>query len=229
MGNRGTKPQGKVKIIWSENFAYAIGLLVTDGCLYNDGRHMSLTTKDIEQAENFKNCLGLKVKNGLKSGGASKKKDCYHIQFGDVLFYKFLESIGLSQAKSKTIGIIKIPDKYFFDYLRGCFDGDGTFYSYWDPRWRSSHMFYLEFVSASKKHIKWLQSILEKKIGVKGHITSDGKKSTQQLKYAKKEALVVINKMYYNPRVICLSRKKTKIQKALEIERIQQKEYARVS
>lgn len=52
---------------------------------------------------------------------------------------------------------MKIPGKYFFDYLRGCFDGDGCFYSYWDPRWRSSHMFYLEFISASKNHIDWLQ------------------------------------------------------------------------
>lgn len=228
MGKRGPKPKGKVKIKWSANFAYAIGLLVTDGCLYNDQRHMSLTTKDIEQAENFQMCLGLKVKNGLKSRGSSKKKEYYHVQFGDVLFYNFLVSIGLSTAKSKTIGIINIPNEYFFDYLRGCFDGDGCFYSYWDPRWRSSHMFYVEFVSASKNHIDWLQKELENRVRVVGHITRDGKKSTYQLKYAKKESVVLINKMYYNPRVVCLSRKKLKIQKALKIERQQQKEYARV-
>ena len=66
--------------------------------------------------------------------------------------------------KSLTMGKLKIPNKYFFDFLRGCFDGDGCFYSYWDPRWRSSHMFYLEFVSASKKHINWLQNELKKKL-----------------------------------------------------------------
>ncbi|MFZ2522111.1 MAG: LAGLIDADG family homing endonuclease [Minisyncoccia bacterium] len=228
MGKRGPKPMGKIKIKWSSNFAYAIGLLVTDGCLYNDKRHMSLTTKDKEQADNFKQCLGLKVKSGLKSRGPSKKKEYYHIQFGDIIFYNFLVSIGLSQAKSKIIGAVTIPDKYFFDYLRGCFDGDGTFYSYWDPRWRSSHMFYIEFVSASKKHIVWLQKELNDRLRVIGHITSDGKKSTLQLKYAKKEAIVIIRNMYYNPRVKCLSRKKIKIQKALSVERQQQKKYARV-
>jgi len=222
---RGTKPQGKVKIKWSANFAYAIGLLVTDGCLYNDGRHLSLVTKDLEQAENFKKCLGLKVKIGKKSSGSTTEKKYHKVQFGDVLFYRFLLGIGLTPAKSKTIKEVLIPDQYFFDYLRGCFDGDGCFYSYWDPRWRSSHMFYVEFVSASFEHIKWLQEKIFIKAGIKGHTTTANEHSFFQLKYAKKEALVIIKKMYYNPRVVCLSRKRIKIKKALEIEKIQQRKY----
>jgi hypothetical protein len=31
MGKMGPKPKGKVKIKWSANFAYAIGLLTTSG------------------------------------------------------------------------------------------------------------------------------------------------------------------------------------------------------
>src|SRR3972149_1541981 len=65
------KPLGKIKIEWSPEFAYAIGLIATDGCLYNDGRHLSLTTKDQEQADNFVDCLGLTVKIGKKSRGYS--------------------------------------------------------------------------------------------------------------------------------------------------------------
>jgi len=164
----------------------------------------------------------------LKANGSSKEKIYYNVQFGDVKFYDFLLSIGLSKAKSKTIGVIKIPGRYFFDYLRGSFDGDGSFYSYWDPRWRSSHMFYVEFISASKKHIDWLQKKLMEKIGIYGHITKTGKKICYQLKYAKKEAVVVIKKMYYNPDVVCLSRKRKKIEKALEAESRQQDKYARV-
>jgi hypothetical protein len=228
MGKRGPKPKGKVKIKWSSNFAYAIGLMATDGCLYNDKRHMSLTTKDIQQAENFKKCLGINVKIGLKASGSSKEKIYHNVQFGDVKFYDFLLSIGLSKAKSKTIGIVKIPDEYFFDFLRGCFDGDGSFYSYWDPRWRSSHMFYIEFISASKKHVYWLQKQLDERMGIYGHITKTTKKVCYQLKYAKKESIVIIGKMYYNPDVVCLSRKRKKIEKALKVESQQQKKYARV-
>lgn len=229
MGKRGPAPKGKVKIKWSANFAYAIGLLATDGCLYNDGRHMSLTTKDLEQAKNFKKCLGLKVKIGLKGSGSSKEKIYHTVQFGDILFYEFLYSIGLTCRKSLTMEKLAIPQEYFFDFLRGCFDGDGCFYSYWDPRWRSSHMFYLEFASASEKHVLWLQQEIEKRLHIMGHMAKAGRGGTLfQLKYAKKESMEIIKKMYYTPRVVCLSRKRIKIEKALKIEEKQQKKYAQV-
>ena len=111
MGRRGVKPKGKVQIKWSANFAYAIGLLATDGCLSPDGRHVELTSSDVEQLENFIYCLNLKVKIGSKRGvrGITSSR----VQFGDVLFIKFLENIGLSQAKSYILGRIDIPEEYF--------------------------------------------------------------------------------------------------------------------
>src|SRR3989344_1701616 len=149
------KPLGKVKIVWSPGFAYAIGLLVTDGNLSKDGRHIDLTSKDKEQLLNYTKSLGIKVKITSKHSGAGNKH--LRVQFGDRLFYDFLMSIGLMPNKTKIIGAVKIPNNYFFDFLRGHFDGDGTFYSYWDPRWKSSYMYYTVFISASKKHIPWLR------------------------------------------------------------------------
>ena len=99
------------------------------------------------------------------------------------------------------------------------------FYSYWDPRWRSSHMFYLGFASASVKHLFWLQEEIQKRIYTKGHITGIKKNVFFQLKYAKKEAVEIIKKMYYTQDVICLSRKRIKIEKALIVETKQQKNY----
>ncbi|KKU84947.1 MAG: Intein-containing protein, partial [Parcubacteria group bacterium GW2011_GWA2_47_8b] len=139
------------------------------------------------------------------------------VQFGDVSFYHFLISIGITPKKSKTIGELKIPDAYFFDFLRGHHDGDGTFYSYWDPRWRSSFMFYTEFISASKKHIDWLRRQLARFLDIKGHITKDSKGSTYQLKYAKVESLKLLPKLYYDRTVVCLSRKRRKIERALKV------------
>lgn len=222
----GVKPKGKVKIKWSANFAYAIGLLVTDGCLSRDGRHIDLTSKDKEQLKNFLTALKIKLKITQKSSSFGDKT--LRIQFSDVLFYKFLLTIGITPAKSKIVGKIKLPNKYFFDYLRGGFDGDGCFYSYWDPRWKSSHMFYLTFSSASKTHIEWIRKEIYQRLLIKGHISkSERKGSIYNLRYAKKEALEIIKKMYYNPKVICLSRKRTKITKALLIEKKQQKTYSK--
>ena len=209
------KPLGKVKIKWSPEFAYAIGLIVTDGCLYSDGRHINFTSKDREQIDTFLRCLHISMHVGKKASGSFPEKKCFVVQIGDVLFYEFLVSIGITPKKSKTIGKIDIPEKYFFDFLRGHFDGDGTFYSYWDKRWKSSFMFYMEFISSSKKHILWLRKEIQKRIGIKGHITTSVRSSVYQLKYAKRESLKLIEKMYYNENVPCLSRKRDKVMNTL--------------
>jgi hypothetical protein len=211
------RPKGKVKLVWSPEFAYAIGLLVTDGCLSSDGRHIDLTSKDKERLVNFMKCLGIKNKIGFKSGFSGKR--AMRVQFGDVNFYNFLFGIGLMPNKSKVLESIAIPDNYFFDFLRGDFDGDGTFYSYWDPRWRSSYMFYTVFMSASERHILWMREEIFRKIGIMGHTTISGKTPMYQIKYAKAESLILLPKMYYNPEVVCLSRKRKKIEAALAVAR----------
>ena len=215
MGKRGVKPKGKVKIQWSSNFAYAVGLLASDGCIQNDGRHIDLTSKDRGQLKNFLRALNIEVK--ITSKNSSLGRRYLRVQFGDVLFCEFLKTIGLTSAKSKTIGVIKIPSKYFFDFLRGSFDGDGTFYSYWDPRWRSSFMFYTVFISASHKHIDWIRRELFNRLKVKGHIARDSKKSTYQLRYAKNESFKILKNMYYSEAAISLKRKRIKVEKALKI------------
>ncbi len=212
------RPLNKVKIKWSPRFAYAIGLLVTDGNLSPDGRHIIFTSKDLELIDNFQKSLKINLRIGKKSSSFQGIKKYYVVQIGDVLFYRFLLNIGIMPRKTKIVGTIKIPNKYFFDFLRGHLDGDGTFFSYWDPRWKSSFMFYTVFISASKIHIDWIRSELFKLLKIKGHITRDSKKSTYQLKYAKTESLKLLQKLYYNNGVVCLSRKRLKIEKALKIE-----------
>jgi len=209
------KPQSKVSTGWCDKLAYAIGLLATDGCLYKDGRHIDFTSQDIQLVKTFKNCLGIKNKIGFKASGSSAKK-CPHIQFGDVLFYKRLLEIGITPHKSKTIADLKIPDKYFFDFLRGHFDGDGCCFSYWDKRWHSSFMFYMTFVSASEKHIKWLKEKIKNFANVNGYLGKSKKGKVYQLRYAKKESKVLILKMYYKNGLPCLLRKYKKIKSVLK-------------
>lgn len=217
MGIRGPKPKGKVKIKWTSNFAYAIGLIVSDGSLSVSGRHVSFASKDIEQLENF--CRALKV-NHLKIGkNRNKYGVTYRVQISDTVFYNFLISIGLMTNKSKVIGKIKIPKKYFSDFVRGVFDGDGTSYSYFDKRWRSSYMFYVSFASGSKKFIDWFRSELKSVSGINGHITVvKVKNSCHQLKYAKTEAVTLVRYMYSNiQKKTYLKRKYLKIMKSLDI------------
>lgn len=211
MGKRGVRPQGKVQIKWSSHFAYAIGLLASDGCLSSSGRHIIFVSKDKEQVTNFLRALNIENLVGLNSTGA------YRVQFSDVLFYRFLMDIGLMPNKSKVLSKLEIPPKYFFDFLRGVFDGDGSSYSYWDPRWKSSFMYYVSVASASEAFIIWLRHTIWTRLGVSGHVTRAKNKSTYQLKYAKKSSTEILRKMYPKKNILCLSRKRLKIERMLSI------------
>ena len=204
-----------MKIGWSPEFAYAIGLLTADGCLLNDGRHIDFTSKDREQVVLFRRCLGLKVKIGSKRSGIGNKYS--RIQFGDVLFYKFLVSIGLSSAKSKTILSVVVPDEFFEDFLRGYFDGDGCSYSFYDSVFPKSYRFYISFMSASPKFVDWLKMKMHAMVGVKGHLSHYSSSDYVQLKYAKKEAVVVAKYMYHKKGRLYLKRKYLKIQRSMSI------------
>lgn len=204
----------KIKTTWSPELAYAVGLITTDGNLSSDGRHISFTSKDKEQIENFLGCL--KCDNKITKNVSGSGNLSLRVQIGDIHFYKFLLKVGLTPAKTKTLGKIKIPKKYFFDFLRGHLDGDGTFYSYFDPRWKNSYMFYTIFISASKDHLDWIRKEITRHIGILGHITKAKTSSIYQLKYAKADSLKLLGKIYYNNQVICLSRKREKIALALK-------------
>lgn len=212
---RGPKPKGKVKIRWSAKFAYAIGLIVADGCLSKDGRHVDLTSKDKAQVVLFEKCLGLTTKVSPKRSGAGNLT--YHTQFGDVLFYQFLESIGLTPAKSKTISSILIPRKYFLDFLRGYFDGDGSSFSYYDSIYKKSYRFYISFTSASPKFFGWLRNEIRGSLNIKGFLSHNRNNAYVQLRFSKKEAIVLVNGIYYSSDVPCLGRKRLKILKSMRI------------
>lgn len=220
MGKRGPKPgfntKRRISESWSANLAYAVGLLATDGCLSPPGHLIDLTSTDREQLENFNRCVGVDFRITAKK--SSTTDNALRIQFKSVLFYNFLLSIGLTPAKSKTLGPLKVPDKYFFHFLRGVFDGDGCTYSYWDPRWRSSFMFYLCFASASPAFLNWLRTCIEKRFFVRGHMTGQRHVSCCQLKYAKADSLKILRRMYsHAPKGRYLSRKRLKIIEMLAI------------
>ena len=204
----------KIRIEWSSNFAYAIGLIASDGNLAKEKGRISIKSADKGLVNNFKFALGLRNKNTKSARGGEKTKKYLNVYFRDITFYKFLNEIGLTPAKSKTIKKVIIPDKFFADFLRGFFDGDGTFYSYWDKRWPNSFVFQMSFASASYKFIQWLKNKLTKFYKVKGFVCrGDG---VFNLRYVKRDSRKLYQIMYYGDNLLFLERKYFKIKNALE-------------
>lgn len=180
---------------------------------------MAFVSKDLQLIKTFSKCLGIGNKISLKKGGFPNSQLAHVVQFTNVKFYNFLLSIGLMPAKSKILKSILVPDKYFFHFLRGHFDGDGTFYSYWDKRWKSSFMFYLSFASASQNHLLWLRSKSNELLGLRGELKKFPYSGVYKLNYAKKESVVIIKKMYLNSSGLRLERKYKKVYNALAVDR----------
>lgn len=199
------KRLGKVKIKWSPAFAYAIGLIATDGNLSTDGRHLNMTSKDKDLITTFKKCLGLKNKIGRKTRGGLKIKKYFQVQFGDKNFYEFLLSIGIMPAKSKILDSINIPDNYFADFLRGCIDGDGNIDVHSHPESRHLQL-RLRLFSASPTFINWIKEKIAKILKIeKGWIENYA--GVYILSYGKSDSIKLLKFMYYDNVRYFLTRK----------------------
>lgn len=201
------KPQDKVKVEWSPEFAYALGLIATDGCLSKDRRHFDFTSKDLELVLLFKRCLRLGNKIGKKARGGSKDKKYYRIQFGSVIFYKFLLSLGFSPAKSKTLNSIDIPDLYFSHFFRGCFDGDGNISIQKHPE--SQHpQLRVRIFSASPLFLEWLRERNARSLKlIGGYVDYFNYTRSAVLSYGKADSIKILNWIYGDAEDIFLSRK----------------------
>ncbi|MAZ29762.1 hypothetical protein CL655_00570 [bacterium] len=207
---------GEERTRWCTNVAYAVGLLTADGSLSSDQRHIDFTSKDIDLIKIFQNCLGLQhCKIGVKRSGSSENRKYYRVQFSDVRFYRWLQSIGLQPRKSTTIKYVAIPDEYYFDFVRGLFDGDGTAYAYKDPRWKGSITVTIGFASGSTAFLDWLRSGINQRLHTTGFITNGSR--VQQLRYGYHDAHKLFAVMYKNNSAPKLKRKFAKMRKILRI------------
>jgi len=192
---------------WTPELAYVVGLFASDGNLSPDGRHLSFCSKDKDLPVIIKKILKLHNTIGRKARGGSKKKLYYVFQFGSRQFYNFLLSIGLTPHKSKTIAALKVPDEYFADFLRGCFDGDGSITKTMHPESKHAQLRF-SIYSASPKFLSWLLAKHKQLWHIEGGwIYMDKKKLVGSLCYGKRDATQILKHIYQNKNSFCLKRK----------------------
>lgn len=129
------RPQGKLYI--NKNYfqfidipekAYWVGFLTADGSISKDGYKLTLPLKDQEPIINFKKHTESEHKLGdylVYDKRTKKSYQKYDIQITSRDFVSHLINLGLSNAKSFTCSMPRIPLEFFSHFLRGLFDGDG--------------------------------------------------------------------------------------------------------
>ncbi len=130
---RGINRKRSVDISFFENIntnikAYVIGLICSDGSIDKDGYGFQLVSKDNEILEKFKEILKSEHKI-CKVESYDKRTNKIYVRYSIHICSKKmvedLKKIGLNNNKSFTCKMPKINEEYFWDFLRGLFDGDG--------------------------------------------------------------------------------------------------------
>lgn len=196
---------------WTPRFAYAIGLLATDGGL-TGGKTVAFISQDEALVRTFLSCVGA-------SNPIGWNEKAYRVQINDVHFYRWLESIGVTARKSLTLGSLAVPKSLFLDMVRGLLDGDGSIYTgVTVPNRRrypdhSYQRLIVRFHSASEQHILWLRSQLEERLGIVGWVSLRRKAVKGRdsvlftLRYSKHESGKLLGELYADPRAPRLRRK----------------------
>lgn len=164
------------EIIDSEEKAYWLGIMYSDGCIYcSDNRYriqIAMTDKDV--IERFRDLVYpvYKIREELPQ---SSRKPVYRIIFNSRKMYDDLVNCGVYQNKAKTIKFPELESKFIWAFLTGVLDGDGCVtrsgkYSK-VIRWYSASIDFIEGIEkvlqkhnlrysieerdSSKRNIKW--------------------------------------------------------------------------
>ena len=202
-------------LTWTDRLAYAVGLAATDGNLSGDRRHVVFDSEDAQLVETFLACVGRPIHYGRRvtlTGG-----NCYRASFSDVELYRWFLAVGLTPAKSLTLGGIDVPDEFLFPVVRGLLDGDGSVVNFVHaptkrlyPNYRYERLM-AQFNSASRRHLEWLRDRLEPALGTRGYIEvtppKPPKHEFNQLRYGKYASIKLFGLLYPDDRVPRLLRK----------------------
>lgn len=107
--------------VWSNEMAWVLGMFLTDGCMTGGSFSISFAQKDTSILD--------KIENAMDA-------DCYRttptvtrktpsIIINSKKIYSDLLELGLTPAKSLTVGLPDVPKEFMPSFVRGVIDGDG--------------------------------------------------------------------------------------------------------
>lgn len=110
---------------WSSSRAYLIGAMAADGCICSNGYFATFWSCDLEFAQIVQRLLGERAHIGRRYPKRAKLPT-YCVSLSSKVMVARLVADGIHPKKSKTITFPYIPKAFFWDFIRGLFDGDGT-------------------------------------------------------------------------------------------------------
>jgi hypothetical protein len=119
---------------WNSEMSYILGYIVADGCICEDKKRkknpfsFNITSADREHLYKIKEALGSEYKIGDKL--SSNGNIIAQMQFRNKIIVSDLMKLGITFRKTYSLGLVKVQEEYFADFVRGFFDGDGSVFIY---------------------------------------------------------------------------------------------------
>ncbi|MDP2665225.1 MAG: LAGLIDADG family homing endonuclease [bacterium] len=202
--------------------AYVLGFFAADGSMLKNSRgahFIEFTITDREVLE-YIQLVTESTHTIAKRERGGNCKTAYRLQIGSKEWFEDLSRLGFMQNKSKKLPLPNIPKKYFGDFVRGYFDGDGCVYfsslQYADRK-KPRRVLLTLFTSGCRLFLESLWNELRIR-GVRG---GSLKKKTRgfELVFSHSDSVALHHIMYHTAEVagFCLKRKREKLEDAIRV------------
>jgi hypothetical protein len=151
----------------TENKAYFLGLILTDGCIYSYPNHTKQQLVSVTLHKDDKYLIEDFVKD-IKSNKTptSDGRGCYGINILSDIMVNDLRKYGLHERKSLTsIFPQNLPLDMYRHFIRGLIDGDGSI-AFYNRKNRKVHRKAIRFCQGNKQFLEDMISFLHNQLDV---------------------------------------------------------------
>lgn len=146
--------------------AYVLGFVVADGCIIKrkdriESYIFNITSKDQDILLKIKKALSSEHPIGIKYN--SLKMPYSYVSICNREICEDIIRLGINPRKTYNLEPIKVPEKYFADFVRGFFDGDGSVYL---QKINGTLQIKSSFVAASAEFLKDFNSRLCRNLNI---------------------------------------------------------------
>lgn len=195
---------------WTSEMAYVLGFLYADGNVTQTkrGTHfIAVYSADKDLLLDIRNVLGSKHSLSVRR---SSSGCVYRIQVGSKEWFNDVVKLGLFPGKTKRMELPKVPSKFFADFIRGYFDGDGNVWVGKTNKHRSNptSVIMTAFTSGSHGFLQSLHEVL-RGVGLRGgSLFKIKNKNYSRLLLSVGDSLKLYEIMYNGRHKLYLKRKK---------------------
>ena len=196
----------------SSEKAYWLGFIAADGCIYQTGSgsnvlSFNLNVKDKNHLEKFLQAIeSTAIIKTIKGTGFGIGTDIASLQINSNKMVKDLNNLGVVQKKSLVLDKPNIDKKFYNDWIRGYFDGDGSI-TVELPNGNSQ----INFLG-TKEVLTFIQETLRPEKINKLQL-NDLNKNSFSLTYGGKQLILQLLNKFYKNLIVYLDRKYEKVLK----------------